>query len=269
MSRFLKIELKRAFTGRYFWAALFVGCILTISDFWQNVYPTLWMNEMIKDYPISVYNSWIGLRSSSLQTTLILLLAPLIASIPYADSYFMDNEGYIKNLCTRGNRRDWLNAKYIAVFLSGGAAYSLSLVANLIITAMYVPAVMPQASTATFAAASARVPFSNLFMVHPLIYVFFYILISFIIVGLFAEISLVVALFTKNRFVTLLAPFVVYMLVYIIFELFGLLTLNPYYIMSAHQAVPTSPHSVVILPIIIFLLTYPVILTKGVKRDVV
>ena len=94
-------------------------------------------------------------------------------------------------------------AKYIAVFLTGGTAAVAPLVLDLIVTS----AVMP-----SFIAISHTVPcngngiWSYILFSHPYIYYLLYFILQFICAGLMATMSLVVSLYVNNAFIVLLFP---------------------------------------------------------------
>ena len=117
MIKLIKFEFARAFKNIYFLIAILAGCAITVFDFFDKTYPLLWLNGMPKDPypPLSLYTEYIGLGATSLGKTLIFLLAPLLCSLPHADSLAGDlGDGYAKNILTNGSRRNifrcWLRA---------------------------------------------------------------------------------------------------------------------------------------------------------------
>ena len=271
MFRLLKFELKRAFDNIYFLIAVLLGCVITVFDFFNSTYPALWLNQAPKmEYPLSLFSEYIGLRSGSLAQTLIFLLAPLICSLPHADSLAGDlGDGYSKNIVIRGNIRKWLTAKYIAVFLSAAAVFIIPFLTNLLVTAMFVPAVKPLASTKTFAAAKAINPFADIFLNHPMLYIIMYLIIGAVVIGLFCEIALLTSLLVKSRFSSLLSPFILYMLCYIFSSIFGKFGFDPYHIILPAQTVPAFTAETVLLPIALFLATFIPITVLGSRKDVI
>ncbi len=242
----LRFELKRAFCGRAFVLALFLGCAITLSDVFLNVIPEannpnwdLAMAVKMGAYPQSVYNSWIGGQARTLPSTLFYLFMPLIAAIPFADSYCFDKSGYIKNIATRCSIKDYLISKYIAVFLSAGIAVSIPIIVNFIATAAVVPCLVPQASTFLFSI-SARSAFDKIFYTTPFVYFLIYLVIDFVIAGLFAGIALAVVIITKNRYVAVILPFAVYLALYFIAGVTGILSLSPFELARAAQIEPFS-----------------------------
>ncbi len=242
----LKFELKRALSGKAFLFALLFGCAITLSDVFLNVIPEAYNPNYNLDiavemgiYPKSVYNSWIGGQARTLQSTLFYLFIPLIAAIPFADSYCFDRAGYIKNIATRCNVKDYLISKYIAVFLSAGIAVSIPIIVNFIATAAVVPCLVPQASTFMFSI-SARSAFAKIFYTTPFVYFLIYLVIDFVIAGLFAGIALAVVIITKNRYVAVISPFAVYLALYFISDVIGVRSLSVFDMVRAVQVQPFS-----------------------------
>ena len=71
--------------------------------------------------PASLFMYWFGLNSGSPYKVTFLTIFPVLAMMPHALSYHLDRKGgYIKNVYTRTKKINYLTAKYLAVFLSGG-----------------------------------------------------------------------------------------------------------------------------------------------------
>lgn len=258
----LRFELKRALSGKAFLFALILGCAITLSDVFLNVIPEannpnfdLAMAVKLGAYPKSVYSSWIGGQARTLQSTLFYLFIPLIAAIPFADSYCFDRAGYIKNIATRCSIRDYLISKYIAVFLSAGIAVSIPIIVNFIATAAVVPCLIPQASTFLFTI-DALSAFDKIFYTTPFVYFLIYLVIDFVIAGLFAEIALVAVLVSKNRYVVIISPFAVYLALYFISGVIGIRSLSVFDMVRAVQVQPFSIIRFIVCIAILFAATF-------------
>ncbi len=228
MKELLKIELKRGFQNYAFLIAVLIGVLITVSHYIMNVIPMVQYLDLYKQpeeimlYPHSVFNKWIGGESHTVQPTLYFMLLPLLAVFPYGDSFFMDEKsGFVKNLFLKTEKRNYFVSKYIAVFLSGGCAVVLPLLLNLVLTAATLPSLIPQPGAQTFGIFSADM-WSGIYYSHPYAYVFLYLLIIFLFGGFLAVLGLVVSFFVQNRFLVLLAPFVVCLFVHSIFNLVDL-----------------------------------------------
>lgn len=271
MIKLIKFEFARAFKNIYFLTAIFAGCAIAVFDFFDCSYPLLWLNEMPKDPypPLSLFTEYIGLRATSLGKTLIFLLAPLLCSLPHADSLAGDlSDGYAKNILTRADKRKWLTAKYLAVLASGMAAFMIPFIVNLLVTSIFVPTVDPALWPEKFSAARSANPNAGFFISHPMIYIIIYLALGGIIVGMLCETSLVVSLFTQSRFTALLSPFILYMFSYVICNLTGSFRFDTYQIINPAQVTPTSRIMPVLLPLGLFFATFLPLMTIGGKRDV-
>ncbi|MCL2865376.1 MAG: hypothetical protein FWE25_07545 [Lachnospiraceae bacterium] len=213
MKRIIKFELKRAFVNRFFLAALVVGIVISVLHIILVVIPAskyLELHSYSKGvYPNSIYNTMLGFDMSSLYLALYTMLIPVLACLPFADSLYTDKKsGYIKYLYSKVEKGWYLLAKLIANFLVAGTVVVFPLLLNLWGTALFVPALIPQASTAQFPI-FAYYMWSDLYYTFPMVYITLYGIIIFIYAGIFACIGMMLSTFIKNRFVVLLLPFAI------------------------------------------------------------
>ena len=90
-------ELKKALKSPGFKLALIISIIIVMMDYVVNVMPLLISNhELLMErsniyevLPFNSYEKWIGGRETSISVAFFILV-PLIASMPYGDSYFKD-----------------------------------------------------------------------------------------------------------------------------------------------------------------------------------
>ena len=262
----LGFELKRAFCSRFFAAAVIIGCTITVSDIF-GIFDFLHISG---DYPPSLYQYWIGTEFRSLQNTLYFMLAPVLAALPFADSFSFDRRGYINQICSRTDRKKYLAAKYFSVLASGGLAFVLPLIINFLAVACICPALPPQATPGTFSVYENGF-LSVLFIKRPLLYCGFYVLYDFLLAGLLATVSLTAALFVKNRLAVLLSPFIVYLLWSAVTNGADIASLNVYNLLRASQGFSPKPtaFTVTAVPAALFLLTFPLYFIKGSRDDII
>lgn len=258
----IRFELKRAFSNKYFYLALLIGCILVLSDVILNVIPMVnnpnWSMDMAVekgDSPYSVYNLWIGGQARTLQSLLFYLIIPLIAALPFADSYCFDKTGYIQNIVTRASGKEYIVSKYAAIFLSAGISTCIPLILNFVATALFVPAILPQASSFS-STISAVSTFDRIFFTHPLVYLIIYLVIDFVLSGLIAEISLVATLFSKSKYVVLTSPFIVYILLYFVTDILGFMDFSVFQMLRSTQVIPLSLPKLFAIIAILFAATF-------------
>ena len=231
MKGILKTELKRAFQNKYLLFALLIGFAISIWQTVEHVIPLLQYQttdlSMLKGgMPHTVFNKWLGGSTYFLQTTLYYIIVPLIATIPFGASFYQDRKsGYLKNIFTRTDKKQYYRAKYATVFLSGGVAGVTPLLFNFLSTALLLPLIYPKVTAGTFPIAESGL-FSALYYEKPYLYLLFYLIMNFIFFGLLATIALGVGQYVNNYFVVLLTPFLFYVFFMFVTTLSGFGRLN-------------------------------------------
>ena len=132
MYSILKFELKRAFINRFFVISVLLGSIISVLQTVEASLPYAFSINFVYDiYPMSVFNSYIGLSMTSVWTYVFFMIFPLIASLPYSSSYLSDVKGgYVKTIFIKTKKIYYFLAKLFAVFLSGGTVVLLPLILN-------------------------------------------------------------------------------------------------------------------------------------------
>lgn len=271
-NKLIKIELSRAIKSKTMALVLFLGLVITVSQIFTYVIPIANFNErvVVDNYPMAspttVFQAWIGNINILPQSYIFFALLPLLAAIPFADTFFTDRKsGYIKNVLVRTKKKDYFLAKYIATFISGGLAITIPLLVNLIIAAMFLPSFVPEV-TQSFAIGPAHL-WSKLFFTHPYIYLIGFLMIDFIFSGLIATIGLSVSFFIEYRFMALITPFIVYIFVYTVLGSFNLAKYIPFYFLQPGFEVCNG--YVVLGEIIgLSIITFGMFFFKGVKDDI-
>lgn len=141
-------EWERAVKNKMMWIAVFIGCLLAIAQTVFEVYPyarnPLMFYRGSDGQPASLFMYWFGLNSGSPYKVTFLTIFPVLAMMPHALSYHLDRKGgYIKNVYTRTKKINYLTAKYLAVFLSGGLTVLFPYLVSLPVTACMLPALTP------------------------------------------------------------------------------------------------------------------------------
>jgi hypothetical protein len=208
----LATELGRAFLNRLFVGALLFGCLITLSEIVTYVLPVVDLQNQGRyfgDYPFSAFGAWIGGVPAMLQTELYYFILPLLVCIPFADSLLVDSRsGYMNNYATRTSARNYYLAKVLAVFFSAGLVGMLPLLLNFYSTSLLLPLLPPIATTGQYLPVEFTM-WSGLFYSQPLLYIALYMLITFVFSGLIALVALLLSFAIKNRFVVILAPFII------------------------------------------------------------
>lgn len=143
-------------------------------------------------------------------------------------------EGYIKNISTRMDTTGYLMGKYLAVFVSAGSICAIPLILNTYLTAMVLPSLKPEIATAVFPVIKGSFA-QELFYTYPYLYTLLYIVIDFIMAGLYGCLALVISRIVNNRYIVMFFPFVVYLVFRTVITYTPLEQLSPYYIMDPQQ----------------------------------
>lgn len=276
MPKMLAIELSRAFKNKFFLYGLLLGASITLWHFFQYVLPAgLGLDQAVPYLlehdpmytPGRLFSIWIGDNPWAVQSFLYYLLLPIIAVIPYADSFFYERKsGFTKNVFVRTKKSNYYRAKYIAVFVVAGMTAVVPLLLNLALSALFIPAMLPQVATRFFAI-DARSLWNEIFITYPFVYVFLYMIITYLFAGLLATISLVVSFFVEYRFIVVIAPFLLYMFAFSLLDFFDDFGhLQPINFLS-----PSFGNSSLLIIggwlILLALATLPLFLWKGAKND--
>lgn len=273
MFKVLKSEIKRSFNNKLFLISLLISgalvlwysieripfCMETNSAFWSDV-----KNEGFLEVS---YTNYIGSHNIYLQQSILYLIIPFLAVLPYGGSFYTDmNKGYIKSICTRTSKSRYLISKYIAIFLSGGCAVAIPIILSFLISSAFLPTMTPEASYA-FTNIYPIYKWADLLFVHPFLYTALNIGTVFLFSGLIACMSLFITYFSSKSFLVLIFPFFVYILSSLFFELLRI------YEFSIRNTLTTTGEesttlSVIILAAVFFVISFFPYYCFGVKKDV-
>lgn len=227
MKNLLKLELKKAFCNTWFAICLMIGtflvcisaCQTAIAYYGDDGVAALFEyrinnNIMLREGPeaVTLYNRWLGARSD-LGAVVFFYLVPLLAVLPCGWNISVEiNGGYLKAVVPRVGRKKYFSAKLLAAFISGGTAVASMMLLSLIVTAALVPAVKPHPYNNMYYWVYHGDLFSSVAFSHPLAYALIYVIIDFLFAGLFACLSLVVALYSERHIAALVIPYIVVIL---------------------------------------------------------
>lgn len=278
----LAMELRKAFSGRWFWLAFSVACAIALLDAASTSYYELTTGSIgieyadTKYYPFSVdscFVNWISMDAGQPMANLFYLLLPLLASLPYAWSLRKEIDGgYLQNVLTRAKSKDYFASKYAAIFVSSGAAVAMPLVLNFLVCACVFPMRVPDVFDMTVACMPPDGLFSAVFYNNPMLHVVLVILISFVFAGLWGTAIASFSLVVKNRLAYTLLPFLfLFLLEYLNLNFINhygfLISLTPFEYLRGGGA-PMYPHPVVMTVEYVFLLAVSTVSLAAVsKRD--
>lgn len=221
-------EFGLAIRNRRMAVSVFLGCLISVVHVFHNIIPRVsaWRymalhpkSEM--QYPCHLFYEWMCGNTYNLEGFLYFMIFPLLSVFPYSVSFFENKEkGYISQIYIRAKRTDYLKAKIGAVFLTGGIAVTLPLLLNFLICASLLPALYPQNLAGTFI--NASVLWYRVYESHPVIYVFIFLGIDFVIAGLVACLSLFFSFYSDKKYVILLMPFIIHIFIYAVCMMSGI-----------------------------------------------
>lgn len=232
-----KIELKKALTRGSFKIAIFIGLVFNLL--YQFLYrlkiPHNYLEEYYKMSVSSVYNNFIFFNLTSISNIYYIML-PLIAGIVYCDSYIEDKKsGYIKFVFIRKEKVNYFISKFLSNFISTGIAVSLPLLIGFLINLLTYPSVPTHASLGITTIMSGGL-FASLFYKHPFIYTILWILIYFVYAGIFATAGLTFSIFVENKFIVSIFPFVLWVAIEVVCEIFDKGLYSPYQFLFLSRA---------------------------------
>lgn len=152
--------------------------------------------------------------------------------LPFGTSYYEDKKsGEYKNIVTRVEKKEYIKAKYKAVFLSAGVVTLFPLVLSLLLTSATLPSLLPQAATYSFQIHNTNFG-HQLFFTHPYLYIILYLVFDFIFAGAFAGIALAASTFAGNICIVLAAPFVTGMFLMVMMNMLNIGKYAPVYFLN-------------------------------------
>lgn len=286
MKNILSIEIKKALTSKIFLVLLGLSILITVFNVLYVVEAYKEENKDIDKFEeefnieynrdqriYTAYNNWIGGESSTLAFSVFFFIIPLFSMMAYGWSYCNEmNSGYEKNIVIRIGREKYYLSKYIANFLAGGLMVALPLFINFMMVSSFIPALTPDVSYSIYYAINHQHIWSQFFFTKPVLFVGLYLLLDFVIGGLFATLTLLFAYISKNKHATVIAPFLIilgihYLRTLLYYEVF--VQISPIYIL--HSTAIENPNVwYVILPmiVILFLVSFIPTLIRMKKHEI-
>lgn len=276
-----KLEIKKVFKSKSFWAViLFAGIlailsavfiIITCSKF-QEMYHNFGTNPSYA-FGDNAFANVISRDKSSVIGAMFYTFLPLVCVLGYGWSYASDlRSGYIKNIITRTGKRQYIISKYFATFISGGLVVLIPVVINIVVLACYMPFRMANPYWQLYYSEMPAFPFSKLFFTAPVLYLLISLVGHFLIGGLYATSSMVVSVFNTNKYIVALLPFVLSLIyAYICNNYLNNMfraELDPTKFLTTSNSTYRVLFYIVLIYIVYFAITLIPIFYKGMKKDV-
>ncbi|MDD4369589.1 MAG: hypothetical protein PHD56_00695 [Anaerostipes sp.] len=262
MRTLVKYECKRMMTSKEMIFSLMLG--LGISFWYLGQY--VWNQNIYQGnyFPETMFQKWIGGFVFPLQSFLYYLMLPFIGVLPGGATFYEDMEsGLISNICLRCKKSKYLLAKYIAVFITSGVAFSVPLIVNLLFCVAHFPALVPEAFTNI--GPSGNFLFFSLYFSNPWGYLILFLILGFLFAGGTACIALPVSFYVKHKAGVLLTPFILYFGVYCMDNIIGEGEFAPNYFLISGVGIENVWE--LIVPFTVFIIAFLVYIWKGLRYE--
>lgn len=184
MSGALKVELWKAKHNHFFRLALIVGITIALCHTKETVpmvqearYYNLEMQHTLGipgfggPDPCSLFLYWMPFTGYTYGSFLFYEIWPFLAAMPFAWSYSQERYcGYYLQSISRVSKCAWFNAKFLAVFISGGIITAIPLLVSLMAQATFAPAIPLKYQMMQVIGISNADFLASLYYTHPWIY---------------------------------------------------------------------------------------------------
>lgn len=283
MLRLFKYEFFKATKNKLFVISLSIGIALcvysavySIVSYYADIENLRLIAEQSKvlinpmTASFSLYNKWIGQEWASPASSLLFLLLPLIAAIPYSWSYCTEKKnGYINSVFTRVDKCDYMKTKFFTTFFVGMISVLIPLTVNVMIVSSFIPAVKPDAFYDIYYNMPISCVFSEVFYKAPLLYLLIKGLLISLFGGSFAVLGLAVGTVINNKFVIVFFPFILALLFNYVSNVFSpSVTLSPVQFLYGGGDVLTSWWIAFSELLLMSVGSFFIMVVKGAKKDV-
>ncbi len=144
--------------------------------------------------------------------------AAIFCVLPFAGSFCEDyNSGYIKAIASRIGVKKYARQRCLSVLLSGGIMMALTVMIVIVVCACLTN--MPETEeTSAFMRTTIWARMGILTRYHEVLFVTLKVLLAFLFGAVWALIGLTISVFITNRYITYIAPFVLYQILWLLLE---------------------------------------------------
>lgn len=273
MRKMMKEEVKRSLRSSGMLISLILGIIIAIVQVFHYQIPAYQLNQELdfEKVPILFFNtiadSWIGGSPTYLESFLYFLILPILATLPFGASYFTDTRsGFLKGIYIRSSRKQYLTAKYVASFISGGIAVTIPLLLNLACGMILLPKLVPQ-SVLPHNGINAANLFFKIYFSKPLLYIIVFLCIDFLLGGIWAGVALAASFISDYKIVVLSSPFFLQLVMHVICTMLNKIEYSSVYFAQSGYGLFHSG-IVVVYFVVGGVVTWIVFRKRGEKEDV-
>ena len=208
-----KYEFKRAIKTPGYKFGIILATFVAMADYFINVLPLIISNHRLLEegnslyeiIPLNSYEKWIGGGDTSIAVAFFLLI-PLFAAIPYGNSYFKDmNMGMSNYILLKCSKKQYINAKYLATFISGAIAVGIPLIVNFLVCTMTMSTFNPFPDDGM----NMMMPKSSMSLLYykqPMLYFIISVIMIMIYAGSMAVVAMCSSIYTSRIYVVDIFP---------------------------------------------------------------
>lgn len=260
----IKIEIKRIFKRKSLYVALLIGIAIASLEVFSNNHIRLKSKDFI-DLSNGVYNN-LMLYNVGKYMRMLQMIFPLMVTIVFADSYLEDvKSGFIKNIITRYDKKKYLVNRFLVNFVISGLIISIPYIVNYMLYASFIPSIEPKIFFSS-PALEVRNFLPHVYYKIPLLHVFIRIFLLFIYGGAFSSIALASSIYSRNKYVITIIPFIVYIAMDVITQML----LNYRYSPMMFLFNPTGyNHMFIAVPLILITACFSIFIIGGMKNELI
>lgn len=240
MKNYFKSEFKRAFFSKNTLISIIIVFICLIIPY---------LSEIKIPYPNEDGINFFIRIGAFLSISFLPLLAPLVACIPFSNSYILDKEsGVINYIYAKIDSKKYFTIKIIVNGLVSGLIF---LIPQLIMLLFLILFHGMNSSSIEIVGA-----FSTIYYSSKSVYAIILIFVEFIFGFIFSTLALGISALTENKYLTIIIPFIYVMISGTVFEIIGLnriLNLNVITLFDISYSTKMTSLSLIVYDIIIFL----------------
>ncbi len=208
MLNLIRIEMDRAFRNMKMYIALLAGCVVSILQVIIEVLPSVkyQVTGDFKEFPHTSFEHYIG-ANHKVFTIYYYLFVIILAAVPYAASAYTDRKtGYIKNIFTRTEKKNYYISKYVVAFVSAGTVAVVPQILNFLLQTIIFPSIQPYPGIG-YVGLFSDMMWSDIYYKNAFLYFGLYLVLDFIMYGLINTIAVSAMWMFKGKIVFILLPF--------------------------------------------------------------
>lgn len=223
MRKVIKEEFSRAFWNRGVAISLIIGCIISMMQVIRHQIPWHYNIDIGREYEKikicafpTAFECWMVGGDYGMESFIFFIVYPILAGLPFGVSYFGDREtGFLRQIYMRVSRKEYLTAKYITTFITGGVIVIVPVVLNIMYGLVLFPNHLPQ-----MVLSNGRLYAYNLFyevyFTNAMAYALIFLCIDFVFGGIWACTALASSFISDYKVVIAVCPFFIQLIIHVV-----------------------------------------------------